>query len=342
MASAGRRAKVLESAISICLLALLFVTGVGIFIKQYNSDMSRFGIGTVTTVQPLQELQVISEEKPDLSSFVPAEFESLSETEVYQPVTLYEKINGKAPLYIEAGFEELSTKRFVDKNDESLWMELFVYDMGNVRNAFSVYSIQRRADADILSLFHTSFGYRTSNALYFVHSNYYVELVGSSESDELFKALIEVAQKIRSDLPVDDKTRIAELGFFPTENLVLESIKLYLANAFGFEGLTDTFTAKYNIEGETVTAFLSKRSEPKDAKMVVENYYNFLIDNGGVVKQAVNKVFEGKVMDFYGTTEIVFAVGQFVAGVHEAENQQAAEKAADILTNKLNNVMSNE
>ena len=45
-------------------------------------------------------------------------------------------------------------------------------------------------------------------------------------------------------------------------------------------------------------------------------------------------------MDSYGTTEIVFTVGHFVAGIHEAENQQAAEKLAEILINRLNEIIN--
>jgi hypothetical protein len=43
-------------------------------------------------------------------------------------------------------------------------------------------------------------------------------------------------------------------------------------------------------------------------------------------------------MNSYGTTEIVFTVGPFVAGIHEAENQQAAEKLAEVLINKLKSI----
>ena len=43
-----------------------------------------------------------------------------------------------------------------------------------------------------------------------------------------------------------------------------------------------------------------------------------------------------KIVDFYGMTEIVFTTGPFVAGVHEAEKQQTAEKLAMILISKLN------
>jgi len=339
MASAGRRAKGPESVISICLLAILLLITVGIFIKQSDSDMKRFGIGPAAA--PKFEIRNSKFQIPfELGSLVPAGFERLSKTEVYKPENLYEKINGKAPLYIESGFEELSTQRFAKTDDQSLWMELFVYDMGNVKNAFSVYSIQRRAEAEAFAPMR--FAYKTSNALYLVHGKYYIELVGSAESEELFRAVAEVARKIRANLAIDYDTEIAELALFAQENLVSGSIKLHLANAFGFDGLTNTFSARYRIGEETITAFLSKRADSNEAEVIAESYRNFLIKNGAIPKNTSQKSIEGKVMDFYGTTEIVFTVGRFVTGVHEAENQQAAEKVAEILTNKLNSVLSNE
>lgn len=42
-----------------------------------------------------------------------------------------------------------------------------------------------------------------------------------------------------------------------------------------------------------------------------------------------------KILDFYGSTEIVFAVGPFVGGVHEAENKMAGEKTAAIFLKSL-------
>jgi hypothetical protein len=333
VASIQRRAQRLESAISICLLAILSLITIGIFIKQSSYDISLFGIKATTSAISLQMLEADEEEKITLSALVPAGFNTLSKTEVYNPENLYEKINGKAPFYVESGFEELSTQRFVSSSAEALWMELFVYDMGNVRNAFSVYSTQKRAEAQPFPPMR--FAYKTGNALYFVHGKYYVELVGSLESNELLKAMAEVARKIRANLPIDYDTNIDELALFPPENLIGENIKLYLTNAFGFEKLTNTFSAQYKLDSETITAFLNKRTDTQDAQLIAKSYYNFLIDNGGAAKPAVNKTFEGKVVDFYDTTEIVFATGPFVAGIHEAENQQVAEKLAEMLFNKL-------
>jgi hypothetical protein len=213
-------------------------------------------------------------------------------------------------------------------------MELYVYDMGALRNAFSVYSVQKRADSQAFPTI--PFAYKTSNALYFVHGRYYIEIVGSAESDELSKAIAEVARKVGTNLTVDSDTGIAELSFFPQENLIPDSFKLYLVNAFGSEKLNDIFSARYKVGEEIITAFISKRADSKEAEATAENYRNFLIENGATIKSTTNQNLTGKVMDSYGTTEIVFTVGPFVAGIHEAENQQAAEKITEILINRLN------
>ncbi len=323
MDSSSYRAKRFESAIGICLLAILLLIAITVLIKQSDYDMSRFGIEA-----PVGELITAK-----LRSLAPAGFQTLSEIEIYNADNLFEKINGKAPLYIESGFEKLFTQRLINKDDENLWMELFIFDMAALKNAFSVYSVQRRPNVKFLP--DMQFGYKTTDAPYFVHGKYYIEFIVSSKSDELFKAMMEVAHNIQSNLPVDKAKEIPELTLFPQANLVAGSHKLYLASAFGFEGFTDIFTAQYKLGDETITAFFSKRSDPRDAQLVAKGYYDFLLENGGVVKPAINKTLEGKVIDFYNTTEIVSAEGPFVFGIHEAESQQYAEKIAITLINKL-------
>ncbi len=329
MGSVLSRAGRLESAISICLLVILLLIGLGVITKQSHYDMSRFGIAT--GIEPSSQQSGVNREEPAWGSLVPAGFKPLSEAEIYNPDNLYEKINGKAPLYTESGFVELLTQRFVSEDDETVWMELFVYDMGNIKNAFSVYSVQKRAGVELLPSM--QFGYKTSNSLYFVHGKYYIELLGSAESAELLQAMGQVMQKISNNLPVDKDANIDKLTLFPEENLVLGSTKLYLADAFGFEGLTDTFAAKYRFGDETITAFLSKKDSATEATTAFENYYKFLLDNGG--KELPTSNPKSKSVDFYGTLEIISVAGPFVFGIHEAENPQLAEKVQKRILNKL-------
>ncbi|MHC4395716.1 MAG: DUF6599 family protein [Planctomycetota bacterium] len=309
MGSVPHRARRLETAVSICILFVLFLIGLGVFIKQLDPS------------------------EKALSSLVPSGFKILSEAELYNGENLYEKINGKAPFYTESGFVELSTQRFVNINDDSLVMELYVFDMGEVKNAFSVYSVQKRAEGKALS--RMQFAYKTSNGIYLAHGRYYVEMVGFSESEKLLDAMSELAEKISTSAAVGKDTEIAELALFDKEGLVPASFRLYLANAFGFEGLSNTFTAKYDVDGQNITAFLSRCSDRQEAKTVSESYYKFLIDNGATAKQAVDKKLEGKIVDFYDTIEIVSAAGVFVVGIHEADEQRPAEKSVVKLIDKL-------
>ena len=339
MSSANTRTRRLESAMSICLLGVLFLVAVGVLVKQANVDMSRFGTDPVAA-GVLKAETLSGQDEPSLAAFIPEGFKKLSETEFYNAENLYEKIDGKAPLYTDSGFQNLLTQRFASKQDESLWMELFIYDMANLRNAFSVYSRQKRADVEVLP--GMQFAYRTSNGLYFVHGKYYVELVGSSESAELSVAMSEAADQIRNELAVDKEQQISELALFPQEGLTPGSNRFYLASAFGFKDLTEIFTAGYKLRGQIFTAFIGKRPDAEDGQKMAESYYRFLIENGAVAKPTANeslKRWQSRVVDFYGSTEIVFSVGPFIAGIHEADDRQAAEELAVAIGDKLNTVV---
>jgi hypothetical protein len=313
----------LESVVGIFLLAILTTITITILITQSDYDMTRFGVGAAVATP--------GTEKISLTSLAPANYEILSE-ENYLADNLYEKINGKAPLYIESGFVKLSTARFINKNDDNLWMELFIFDMAGIKNAFSVYSVQRRPGVELLP--DMQFGYRTADAPYFVHGKYYVEFIASSKSDVLFNTMMETAEKIRTNLPIDVDTEIPELSYFPQENLVAGSHKLYLESAFGFQKLTDTFTAQYRAGDDTVTAFLSKRPSAADAATLFESYYKFLIENGGKEVQP-DKNPKVKFVDFYGTVEIITVADKFVFGIHEAENPQLASDVEKLFLNKF-------
>jgi len=326
MSAVRSRAKRLESTIGFCLLAILVLIAVGVFLRQFDTDMSRFGIDKTAAELLARE----KEEKTPLGLLTPSEFEPFSGIQTYTAENLYEKINGKADFYLDSGFKVLSTRRFISKDDDSLFFELYVYDMTTTRNAFSVYSTQRRPQ--VHGLPDMQFGYKTSNALYFAHGKYYIELVGSSESTQLSRAIVETAQKIQANLVID-KPDIPELAFFPQENLVPGSIKLYLTDAFGFEGLTDTFAAGYRFADQIITAFLTRRSSPEDATRLFHEYHKFLLSNGGKDIPTTNP--QARSVDFYGTLEILFVTGPFVAGVHEAENRELAGKVVETLLNKL-------
>ncbi len=78
----GRGRSKIESAISILLLAVLLLIGLGVFIRQFDVDMVRFGIDT-TTAGPLSEQIEPNTQEPALDALMPDGFKKLSETETY-------------------------------------------------------------------------------------------------------------------------------------------------------------------------------------------------------------------------------------------------------------------
>jgi len=327
-----KQAKNRESVISVCLMLFLLLIGAVVFVRQFDMDMSRFGIEAVTGLPP-QKSQTEQKYQRNFSVFAPFGYVTLTAVEDYNSDNLYEKINGKAPFYTETGFKQLITQRFVSTEDQTLWMELYFYDMGNIRNAFSVFSRQRRPESTVVSsLGNPEFAYKTANGLYFVHGHYYIEVSGSAVAGKLLEAIMQLGRNIFDKIEVAGNKKIKEFDLF-AEGAIAGSFKLYLINAFGFEKLTHTLSARYEIDGEVLTAFVSQRADSENAKTIAEGYIKFLIENGATVKKEISV---GKVLDFYGTTEIVLSVGNFIAGVHEAENQQAAEKLIKILVDKLN------
>jgi hypothetical protein len=316
------RARTLETAVGVLILFIMVATAVGIYFVQRDFNMARFGIAS---------------EQGSGGDFPP-----VGKAETYNTDNLYEKIDGKAPMYQEAGFVKLTTQRFAAKNNSELGFELYVYDMNNAKNAFSVYSRQKRADViDLSDLGASAFGYVAGNAICISLGKNYIEMIGSAESNELVDWMKGIAKDLSAKFKPTDKDRITELGYLPTQGTVAGSWKLQIDNAFGFDGLTDAYSAQYKSGDKAVSIFFSKRKNADEAKTVAKNYYDFLITNGAkavTVDSEILKSAGASVVDFYGAFEIVFPVGIFVGGVHEADNKQAAEKGAEVLIDQLKRV----
>lgn len=312
-------------------MGTLAVIAIGFFVRQSHYDPTLF----VPSVSESQAPgKVVPEPLPssDLSAFVSEEMSVLSSLEAFGPDTLSDKINGKAELYLSAGFSNLQCQRFASRHDPRSWMEAFVYDMGTLHQAFAVYSMQKRDEATPLDL--TPFSYSTENALFWVHGRYYVEMIASVPSEAMMGHMLSFGKEFISKTSVDEH-HIDELALFPRDHLEEGSITLFISNTFGCSGLKNCFTARYHANGEELTAFLSKKEDPAEAERVVELYQAFLVENGGTSVPLGTDLTSGSLIEILDTFELIFRHGQYVAGIHEAETQKAAEELAWTLKRHL-------
>lgn len=255
-------------------------------------------------------------------------------TERYDAQSLSDKIDGKAELYLDAGFRLLNSQRISFPVSGKTVAEVFLYEMNDNDSAFSVFSAQRREDAVRLVDTNTADAYRTENALFAAHGSYYLEIIApKSLTGEEFGYLIETLKAFTDSRKVEVKRRLVS-DLFPEEDRIEGSLARIATDAFGLEGFSNVHTAGYRIDQRELTLFVASRESPAAAVADAGAYRAFLKRFGGIpVKTAGEPGFN--MIEIIGLYEIVFAHGNFLAGVREADSPEQAIDLAKRLRQHL-------
>lgn len=301
------------------ILILLSAIAAGIFSAQFRDNpVNR--VPNASSPTPSQSLSAIIS--------VPDTLIPLTSSEEFDPASLSDKIDGKAELYLSAGFRQLRCQRFSEKGNPGSWLEAFIYEMQTPSGAFSVFSTQRREGSQPLDIAPQS--YRTSNAVYLSHGAYYLEIIAASQSEKLSEAMPAILGNFIKEHPVE-KAASDESAFFPKPGLLAGSITLIAADVFGYDALNHVFTARYKVDNIELTAFLSRRSSPDEARQLADGYYRFLMNFGG--KDA--GIRDAKTVEIMDNYNVIFSKGNILAGVHESPDKDAAEKLAAMLAEEI-------
>lgn len=252
--------------------------------------------------------------------------------EIYGPDTLYQKINGQAELYLSAGFVSLESQWYEAVEDADTIIEVNLYHMGSLMNAFSVFSLQRRDAAQTIDV--TPFAYQTGNTIYMVHGPYYVEILSTPPSGTRISILKQLAERFIRDTPVEKKD-LPLLSVFPPENLVKGSASMIARDAFGFDLLDNVFTVVYDVDAGRSTAFVSRRETAEEARALVSDLHSFFAQYGGRSVETGIGIEGVRMIEIMGTFEVMFSFGEYFAGVHEAPDRKHAEKIALLLAGSL-------
>ena len=331
MFKANKKSSSLQTSLSLVILAALSAIGIGLVYTQFSFNPAVLEMST--TISSNGSSPQVQKNSPDDSLLpLPENMVSLSPPEIFDSQNLSDKINGKAELYLSAGFVRLRTQRFADERIPALWIETFVYDMGSEQNAFSVFSTQRRNDAEPLAI--TQYSYKTQNALFLVHGPYYLEIIASEASEKAFQSLQSIAESFIHHIRTEAKA-ITEENLFPKPNLAQNSIALISSDAFGCEHLDRVFTAIYELSDAELMAFLSHRNTPREAETLVSTYHQFLIAYGGLDVETDVPIQGAKMVNILDTYEVIFSHGTYLAGVREAPDKNQAQELAVRLFKKI-------
>ncbi len=266
---------------------------------------------------------------PEVSGFTP-----LAPIESYGPESLSDKIDGKAELYLPAGFKEMSWRRFGLGAKGGTQVEVFLYDMGSAANAYAVFSGQRRPGSPSSPL--TANAYSTANALFFTQGRFYVEIVADRAAAELQSSLGDYGRALLAKIPAaGEATGQDATMLFPQEGLARDTVRLCASDTFGCEGLNNFLTGEYRLKSGKATGFIARRDTPEQAQEEAQRYLDFLTANGYQKVGSPGPPGSFQVLALDNSFEIVFVQGQTVAGVHDATSREAAVELARRLKTEL-------
>ncbi len=263
---------------------------------------------------------------PEVEGFTP-----LAPPESFGPENLSDKIDGKAELYLPAGFKEMSCRSFGLAGETHV--EVFLYDMGTPPNAFAVFSGQRRPGAANIPL--TANAYATANALFFTKGQFYVEIVADKAAAGLQNSLEAYATALLAKIPAAEGEAPVQAALFPPEGLAQDTVRLCAADTFGCEGLNNIYTGEYTLKSGKATAFIARRDTPAAAQGEAKRYLDFLAANGYQKVPAAEAPADSQVLVLDNSFEVVLVQGRTLAGVHDATSLAAALELAGKLEDEL-------
>jgi len=326
-----RRAGTAETCIGFLILIVLAGIASAVYVAQSRFDPSLFVAAGPKEEKPPARISLPAPTASSAPAFVPESLVPMGRAETFDRDTLSDKIDGKAELYLSSGFVSLTSRRLAKKSDPKSWLELYVYDMGETANAFSVYTVQKRKEGRSLDFAASAYG--TEDAVFFINGAKYIEIVSSAPgmSDEM----LALARNIVEAEPRQEDQQPDPAAYFPAESLDAGSVSLHMSDVFGFSELDRVYTANYVMGALQVTAYVSKRKSAGDAAALAEAYGRFLIENGAEEIGPVPGIPGSKLYQVYDTFETVLHKGPFFAGTHEAETRESAVEIAARIYRKL-------
>lgn len=220
-------------------------------------------------LNPYRKLLRAEAEFP-LNSLLPTNeaWKRVEDPQNYLPESLYEYINGAAEIYLAYDFKELVVCQY-EKVDAGASLSVEIYDMGNEKNSFGIYSAERFPDMRFVTVGNQ--GYLEEGTLNFMVGRYYVKLLCFDCDQESESTLKLFADEILAG--VKDKAQMPPLiNVFPEEGLIANSEKFILQNFLGYAFLHDGYLADYKRGELEFECFLVEGKSQDETQKMLDKY----------------------------------------------------------------------
>ena len=197
---------------------------------------------------------------------------------VFTKVNLFEHINGQAELFFKYGFQRCTFAVYKDRNNPDRQIDLDIYEMGNVLQAFGIFSRFREEDRSMdIGLD----SYLDDHSALFYQGKYYVALYATDPNPDVLKQL---ATRVSGSLS-DSSPSPREISFFPKEGLKPGSIQYMSEGLLGHQFLKRGFQGTYVDGNKESQLFLAVFKSPEEAKIGLRAFRNYLSTKGKIVQE---------------------------------------------------------
>lgn len=198
------------------------------------------------------------------------------ELETYSPATLYERINGESELYFPFGFRQLTVFYFVNEANPAERIEIHVYEMGSVLDAFGIFSYQRSEKYQAAEVGTEGVIGMTMAMLY--QDRYFLKVRYDHKREDR-DTLLAAARAAVSVIP-GEKARPAELAILDLKHVDPSSIRYIAANLGGYSSLGRGLEADARFGAQPAGIFVSFANDEAQASQICAQYRQLLVAEG--------------------------------------------------------------
>lgn len=243
----------------------------------------------------------------------------------FTPETLYQKINGRAGLYLQFHVASMVFGSYTHRSDGDRTIDVFWYDMGETQNALGIYKNELPSHVEPLEIGRAS--YRTGGAVFFIKGSAYVQVLPAGPDEADAAATLAIAAKVGEAI-ADVQEDVWAMNVLPELGRVADSFEYIASDAFGLDYLENVFAADYDSPAGRLKLFVHRADDATAAAALLEKHLAFFDEYGEIVwtdPDAARHIVAG---DSDGVIDVVFVKGRYFGGVTGADDLEAARAAA--------------
>ncbi len=339
-----------EKWVGVGILLLLLSIGWAVYYKGQNYDPGIYEVDVAALATTADAVVGIAATLPGENASVPGaspqpagldrllpEFglplKAMGPMELYSPETLFEKINGRAPAYLEFNFQELTSRSFSLSEQSGEFIDVFIYWMDTPLNAYGILSLER--DPAGGSIDFAPDGYASEMGYFYRTGRAYVQIIGSSAEAAVMDVAQSYASYLAERLPADNAGLEARFSL-PSYGQVPGSVAFVAQNAYGQALLKNVFQANYQFEGAALNYFAMQAADPQAGEAAWQALYDFNVKFGElepVYERAGAQIFAA---ENFGEYTVVAQRGSLVCGIMSAGDlAQAKQFLAHVLADNF-------